>query len=237
MASMKQRLDGWTTRTLSYLYRRFLVDDRRQWPMRRVYERAAETSASFIEANIDEAVLFDHRIDYWAWLVTRLPSTGLLMECGVFEGKSINFIADRLRAKGDARLIHGFDSLEGLEEDWSGEALPAGHFDQGGRLPPVRENVRLYKGWVQDTVQPFLDRHPGEPLALLHIDTDTYTPARYLLEAVAPRLVSGSIIAFDELIGYPNWQAHEAKALAEVLPRDRYRFIAFTSRQAAIRIL
>lgn len=237
MASMKQRIDAWTTRTLSYLHRRFLVDDRRQWPMRRVYERAAESSAIFIEANMDDAVLFDHRVDYWAWLAGRLPRQGLLIECGVFEGKSINFIADRLRALGDPRLIHGFDSFEGLEEDWSGEALPAGHFDRGGRLPPVRDNVRLHKGWVQDTVQPFLDQHPGEPLALLHIDTDTYTPARFLLDTIAPRLVPGSIIAFDELIGYPNWPAHEAKALAEALPRERYRFIAFTSRQAAIRIL
>lgn len=237
MPGLKQRIDALTTRTLSYLYRRFLESDRRQWPMRRVYERAAESSASFIEANIDDAVLFDHRIDYWAWLVTRLPKEGLLLEAGVFEGKSINFIADRLKAAGDRRLIHGFDSFEGLEEDWAGEALPAGHFDQGGRLPPVRDNVRLHKGWVQDTVQPFLAANPGAPLALLHIDTDTYTPARFLLEALAPRLVPGSIIAFDELIGYPNWQAHEAKALGEVLPRERYRFIAFTSRQAAIRIL
>ncbi len=86
-------------------------------------------------------------------------------------------------------------------------------------------------------MQPFLDQHPGEPLALLHIDTDTYTPARFLLDALKPRLVPGSIIAFDELIGYPNWQAHEAKALGEALPRAGYRFIAFTSRQAAIRIM
>lgn len=237
VASLKQRMDAWTTRTLAYLHRRFLVDDRRHWPLRRVYERAAESSASFIEANMDDAVLFDYRTDYWAWLVTRLPKEGLLLEAGVFEGKSINFIADRLKARGDGRLIHGFDSFEGLEEDWAGEALAAGHFDQGGRLPPVRANVRLHKGWVQDTVAPFLAEHPDEPIALLHIDTDTYTPARYLLETCAPRLVPGSIIAFDELIGYPNWPAHEAKALSEVLPRERYRFIAFTSRQAAIRIL
>lgn len=165
--------------------------------MRRVHERAAEGSANFIEANIDDSILFDHRSDYCAWLVTRLPNTGLLLEAGVFEGQSINFIADWLKAAGDARLVQDFDSFEGLEEDWTGEALPAGFFDQGGRLPHVRDNVHLHKGWVQDTVQPFL----------------------------------------DELIGYPNWQAHEAKALDEILPRERCRFIAYTSRQAAIRIL
>ncbi|MGL4540977.1 MAG: hypothetical protein ACRCUI_00530, partial [Polymorphobacter sp.] len=74
-------------------------------------------------------------------------------------------------------------------------------------------------------------------IGLLHIDTDTYPPARHILEIAAPHLVAGSIIVFDELIGYPNWRAHEYKALEEILPRERYEFIAFTSRQAALRIL
>lgn len=232
-----KRLDTLTTKVLRYGHRRFHIDHRRHRPLEIVYERASQQSADFILANMDKAVLFDSREGYWTHVVKALPATGLVMECGVFEGVSINFIADRMKARQDGRKIYGFDSFEGLEEDWAGENLPAGFFDRGGKLPEVRPQVELRKGWVQDTVQPFLDERPDDKLALLHIDTDTYTPARYLLDALKPRLTSGSIIAFDELIGYPNWQAHEYRALLEALPDVEYEFIAFTSRQAAIRVI
>jgi hypothetical protein len=149
----------------------------------------------------------------------------------------VNFIADTLKRRRDERLVHGFDSFEGLEEDWSGEGLKAGYFQQGGVLPPVRPNVRLYKGWVQDTLGPFYAEQAGAPLALLHIDTDTYTPAQHILEVSKPRMREGTVVVFDELIGYPNWRQHEFRALQEMLKREDYRFIGFTSRQVAIRML
>lgn len=233
---MRKKLDQFTTKIARYGYNRFYLDHRRHRPLEIVYERAAEQSADFIMANLDQAVLFDTREAYWRYVVGKLPAAGLLMECGVFQGLSINFIADQLGKGGDKRSVYGFDSFEGLEEDWAGENLPAGFFDMGGKLPDVRASVRLIRGWVQDSVPPFLDQHAAEPIALLHIDTDTYTPARFLLDTVRPRLVPGSIIAFDELIGYPNWAAHEYRALTETLAEDSYEFIAFTSRQAALRI-
>lgn len=235
--SMKDRLNRFSTRALTYAYRRFYMDWRRHRPLEIVYERAAEQSAEFILSHLDNAVLFDTRKDYWRHVIKALPGQGLLMECGVFQGQSINFIADQLAARKDDRAVHGFDSFEGLEEDWQGENLPAGFFSLGGKLPDVRSRVKLYKGWVQDTVAPFLAEHDGQTVALLHIDTDTYTPARYLLDTVGPRLAPGSVVAFDELIGYPNWRQHEYRALEESLNSRRYEFIAFTSRQAAIRIL
>jgi predicted O-methyltransferase YrrM len=90
---------------------------------------------------------------------------------------------------------------------------------------------------VKDTLVPFIAAEGRPPIGLVHIDTDTYTPAAHVLEIVAPLLVPGSIIVFDELIGYPNWREHEYKALNEWLPRDRYELIGFTSRQAALRII
>lgn len=233
----KARIDRLVTRTLSYLYRRFYIDSRRHRPLEIVYENASMQSAEFIMNNMGSAVLHDSRDSYWQYVLRQIPDHGLIMECGVFEGASINFIADFLNARGDTRIIYGFDSFEGLQEDWQGENLAAGHFDLRGQLPSVRSHVKLYKGWVQETVGPFLDEHKEHQVALLHIDTDTYTPAKYLLQAILPRLQSGSIIAFDELIGYPNWQAHEYRALIEVLAPDKYEFIAFTSRQAALRII
>lgn len=233
---MKSRIDRWTTRNLTYLHRRFYLDHRRHRPLELVWEQSAAESASFISANLEYAVLFDSREDLWRHALRSMPSDGLIMECGVFQGQSINMIADWLSARRDQRLAHGFDSFEGLEEDWFGENLPAGFFDLKGRLPSVRANVQLHKGWVQDTVAPFLAEHPDQPIALVHIDTDTYTPARYILETVKPRLKSGSLVVFDELVGYPNWQRHEYKALCETMDAASYDFIGFTSRQAILRV-
>ena len=225
------------TRIYWHFYLRVTENIRRNSPYDLVWKIAAEDSARFITDNLSNAVLYQHRRDFWKYILKTLPPSGVLLEVGVFKGESINLIADDRTRRGDTRIIHGFDSFEGLEEDWSGEGLAEGFFDQGGTLPPVRSNVRLHKGWVQDTLAPMLAAEGHPPIGLVHIDTDTYTPARHILEIVAPHLVPGSIIVFDELIGYPNWREHEFKALNEVLPPDRYVFVGFTSRQAALHII
>lgn len=213
------------------------TEARRNRPFELVWERSARESADFITDNLSNAVLFRDRVEFWTHILNIIPGSGQLIEVGVFQGVSINMIARNRAARSDPRLVHGFDSFEGLEEDWSGEALPAGFFNQGGKLPTVEANVRLHKGWVQDTLGPFLASADDSSIGLLHIDTDTYTPARFTLDAAKPFLKPGSIIVFDELIGYPNWQEHEFKALNECYDRGAYRFLAFTSRQAAIQLV
>jgi hypothetical protein len=235
--SAKKRLSNFITRANWHLHSRLAENIRRNLTYDYVWQNAAQDSAAFIGENLSRAVLYQHRRDFWIHMLRNLPAAGLLIEVGVFQGESINIIADDRSRRGDARTIHGFDSFEGLEEDWSGEGLGEGFFNQGGKLPAVRSNVRLYKGWVKDTLAPFLAAQPDPAIGMVHIDTDTYTPAQHVLQIVLPHLVPGSIIVFDELIGYPNWREHEFRALNEIVPRERYEFIAFTSRQAAIRML
>jgi len=50
--------------------------------------------------------------------------------------------------------IFGFDSFEGLPEDWSGPWIK-GSFDMNGNLPRVHPNVQLIKGWFDDTIPEF----------------------------------------------------------------------------------
>ena len=235
--SWRTQVSAQATRLTWFLHNRLFDNLRRNLTYEFVWRNAAEDSAKFIEANFDTAVLYQHRRDFWSFILRNLPAEGELIEVGVFQGVSVNFIADSLTKRNDPRLVNGFDAFEGLEEHWSGEGLAEGHFDLGGKLPPVRANVRLHKGWVQDTLQPFLTERGNPKLALVHIDTDTYTPARHILDTVKPLLTPGTIIVFDELFGYPNWREHEHKALGEVLDRASYEYIGFTSRQAAIRIL
>ena len=66
---------------------------------------------------------------------------------------------------------YGFDSFEGLPEAWTLGAK-AGAFSIGGNLPPVRGNVRLTKGFFEQTLPDFVAQHRGETIALLHVDCD-----------------------------------------------------------------
>ena len=73
-----------------------------------------------------------------------------------------------------------------------------------------------------------------EEIAFIHIDTDTYTPAKFILEKLNKQLTQGSIILFDEFFGYPNWQNGEFRAFNEILSDRETQFMAFGSEQAAI---
>lgn len=138
---------------------------------------------------------------------------GLFLEFGVFKGRTINQIAGLIADKGAS--VHGFDSFEGLPEDWNATGLK-GAFSAKGKLPEVRGNVRLHAGWFDNSLPPFLSAHQG-PVSFLHIDSDLYTSARTVLTATRNRLHRGSVILFDEFFNYPGYEAHEFKAFAEFL--------------------
>ncbi|MCF7222700.1 class I SAM-dependent methyltransferase [Marilutibacter chinensis] len=158
---------------------------------------------------------------------------GLTMECGVYFGRSLDIIARRL-----GQPVHGFDSFQGLPEAWkAGEG--AGSYSTAGRLPKVAANVSLHPGWFERSLPPFLDAHPG-PVRLLHIDCDIYSSTRTVLEAVGPRLQAGSVIVFDDMLGYPGYETHELRAFTEFVERTglRWELLAacLLGREVAVRI-
>lgn len=164
---------------------------------------------------------------------------GLWMEFGVWNGKSINHIARQVRG-----TVYGFDSFEGLPVDWwqgttSDALVKKDHFKIYG-LPRVRSNVELVKGWFDKTLPPFLQAHP-EPAAFIHIDSDVYESAKVVLDVLASRIVPGTVILFDELYNYPEWEVHEYKALQEFLAATgrKVRYLAFNSagEQVALQVI
>ncbi len=197
-------------------------------------ERAIVASADYAEAHLSDAMIFEKRVNLWNYAAAAATlKDGMLVEFGVFRGKSINHFAGIF----DPGVMHGFDSFEGLAEDWTGYHLPKGTFDRGGRLPKVRENVTLHKGWFDATVPPFLDANPGD-IRFCHVDCDTFESALYVLRAIAARLKPGSIIVFDEYYGYPNWQQGEFKAWQTVCTESgiAYKYRAFADMQVAVEI-
>ena len=188
---------------------------------------AMDKSVEFIFENSTAAT--NYFKDHWKLredAFTRIPDVGLLLEFGVAKGASANYFSSLLQKRNDDRTFWGFDSFQGLSEDWGGTSMSKGTFDRKGKPPKLNENVECIVGDILETYEPFLKAH-RDPIAFMHIDTDTYTPCYHVLKLSTPRFINGTVILFDELLGYPNYHSHELKALEEVLPRDRYEYLSF----------
>jgi len=133
----------------------------------------------------------------------------LWLEFGVWEGRTIDYISNQTH-----NLVYGFDSFEGLPEDWRDGYLKE-HFNRQGNPPKVNSNVILEIGWFNDTLEPFLLKHKGKKITLLHIDCDLYSSSKYVLDKCTPFLSGGSIVIFDELINYNGYEDGEWKAMNE----------------------
>ena len=118
------------------LFRRFFYKYYARYLLVDLQLIAKRQTLDYIEAHMSDALLFNDRWDLLDFAVDRSPAAGLFLEFGVQDGASINAIA----ARADRR-VHGFDSFEGLPEDWAGTFERRGKFSTGGKLPKVPESV------------------------------------------------------------------------------------------------
>ena len=147
------------------------------------------------------------REELWARTLEQLPSDRLLLlEFGVWQGESTRFFAGLNRSP--ASLFYGFDSFEGLPEDWRGMAHE--RFDVGGAIPRIDDaRVKFVKGWFRDTLPGLLDElvEAGRGReVVIHYDADLYSSTLYLLFTLGARFKRYHFI-FDEFSG------HETRAL------------------------
>ncbi|OAN55741.1 class I SAM-dependent methyltransferase [Magnetospirillum moscoviense] len=158
---------------------------------------------------------------------------GLVLEFGVRRGTSITHLA---HAAG--QMVHGFDSFEGLPEDWGSEQAKVLTTD--AQLPAVPDNVVLHAGWFENTLPAFLATHP-DPVRLVNIDSDIYSSARFVLFALAERIGPGTIVVFDEMIGNRTWADDEYRAFGEFVAAFPISWQVFAvspaTKQVAIEIL
>ena len=112
------------------------------------------------------------------------------IEFGVFKGGTINYFSKYVKK------IYGFDSFQGLREDWVGnENYPEKYFDLNKNIPELNKNVIPIIGYVQDTLENFLRKENPE-INFVHMDLDTYESTKFTLEKIKPYLKSDSIIHF-----------------------------------------
>jgi macrocin-O-methyltransferase TylF-like protien len=223
--ALSERLaDRIARKMLSQLYFRELH------PATLLQREAQAEAAAYVKEKMPKALYFMEREPLLRYAVDRVTRPGLFLEFGVFSGKSIWVIAERTSS-----AVHGFDSFEGLPEDWTGNKDPKGQYSTGGRLPDVPPNVRLYRGWFSDTLPAFFQAHPDD-VAFMHIDCDLYSSTRDVLEATAAQLREGTVIVLDDYFNFPGWRNHEFKALQELVGRTgmEYEYVGYARHQVAL---
>jgi hypothetical protein len=165
------------------------------------------------------------KLDLLAWAVDQAPRDGLAVEFGVATGETLAVIAQR-------RPAHGFDSFEGLPENWYGE------YQRGTFAQPIPEvsNSELHVGWFTDTLPKFLIEHP-EPWAFVHMDADLYESTRAVFDLAGDRFRPGTVVVFDEFFNYPGWRQHEYRAWTEFGRPFEFLCYNATHEQVAVRLL
>lgn len=171
---------------------------------------AAIDSANYLNSNMAGCTRYAHPHHLLsAGMQARRVPNGLVLEFGVYSGRTVNHIASL-----DAGKVYGFDSFEGLPEDWRSD-FPKGSFKRT-QLPVVASNVELVGGWFKYSLPVFLASHPG-PVSFLHVDCDLYQSTKDVLHHLHDRIAPGTIIVFDEYFNYVGWRNHEFKAFAEFI--------------------
>lgn len=138
-----------------------------------------------------------------------------VVEFGVYRGTTMRILREKFD---DSFQLFGFDSFEGLPEDWkdaSGKVVaPANRFDLQKNIPDI-PNVKMYDGWFCDTIPQY--KPIAEPFCLLHVDCDLYSSAKEVLYELNDFIVKDTIIVFDEWFydhKFDNTD-HEQKAFYE----------------------
>ncbi|MFT4013358.1 MAG: class I SAM-dependent methyltransferase [Paracoccus sp. (in: a-proteobacteria)] len=200
--------------------------------------QAAQASAEYFNRHLFDKPVFPTSEALILHCLGLLGSRiSLPLEFGVFSGRTVNLIAD---AVGPDVIVYGFDSFEGLPEAWRSD-FREGHFARPD-LPEVRANVRLIKGWFDETLPAFRSDVIGEGLVnFVHMDCDLYSSTATVLAELEAHLAPDAIVVFDEFFNYPGWERHEVRAFDEFLARSgrRFEFIGCVPihQQVAIRFL
>lgn len=156
--------------------------------------------------------------------------SGNILEFGVFEGTTINIIAKLFPND----IIWGFDSFEGLPEDWktrndSPIKYTKGYFSLK-KMPEVLPNVKLVKGWFNETIPNWVENYT-ENIKFLHVDADLYSSTKDILFLLNSKIVPGTIICFDDMYcwnnlkWYTEWENGEYRALSEWLSKFNRAFV------------
>ncbi len=163
--------------------------DRLNWTARWV-DSARESSQCF---------RFDTREKMYGHLNHAFFNDGRLavdyLEFGVFRGDSLHSWC-KLNTNPETRFF-GFDSFEGLPEDWTADR-PKCSFTTSGKTPDISDpRVQFVVGCFQHSLPGFLHSYEPNNRLLIHIDSDLYSSSLYCLTTMNHLMPPGTLVIFE----------------------------------------
>ena len=157
------------------------------------------------------------------------------LEFGVYRGDSLRWWLGHNKEP-DSRFV-GFDSFEGLPEDWRTDR-PKGYFSTDGKVPEVGDTRCSFRvGWSHETLPGFVREFSFGKRLAVHLDADLYGSTLFVLTTLAPKLKEHDVLFFDE---FEN-ALHEFRAFTDFVSAYGfdYEVLAMTNggTQVAVRLL
>jgi O-methyltransferase len=162
---------------------------------------------------------YDKRYKLYEFIFTekKLDTAINYLEFGVSGGHSFSWWVKRNTDQGS--LFTGFDTFEGLPEDWGG--FMKGAMSTQSQLPQIDDQrVSFKKGLFQETLPDFLKTLEKTSRKVILMDADLYTSTLYTLTSLAPCLQKGDIILFDQF----NVPMHEFLAFTNFMDSYYLKF-------------
>lgn len=204
-----------------------------KWPIDILKEESILESVKYIKNLKYKPMLYV--TGWWIESCNQINTNGLCLEFGVFEGESINYFSNIIKD----RTWHGFDSFEGLPENWYGGYHGKGWFNKNGEIPVVNKNVKIIKGWFKNTLPDFFKNHKDK-ISFMHIDCDTYQSTKDVLNNIDGDLLqNNTLILLDDYICYWGWKENVFKAWQEYVKENniKYKYVFFGKEQALVKII
>jgi len=141
---------------------------------------------------------YEQRHAFYTYVYNRIVGKAPVdyLEFGVAGGES--FRSWLGLSKQPESRFYGFDSFEGLPEDWQADS-PKGAYSTGGQIPQVDDaRAAFVKGLFQQTVDAFSLAFTPQNRLVLHMDADLYSSTLYVLMMMNRHIRPGTVILFDE---------------------------------------
>lgn len=205
-------------------------------------KKSHEKTYEILGEKISNSLLFENKHELWDFVINQITNKKILdddrsnicLEFGVGGGESLRYFSNNLLKK-NIKIV-GFDSFFGNPQIWPGTNNQVGSSNQNGKLPKnLPKNVEIVQGYIEETLQNYLETNEIKKINFMHIDVNIYSTSKFILEITKKYTDNNTLILFDELINYPFWWKNgEYKALTEVYSSNQYEYLALDQAKKAL---
>jgi tetratricopeptide (TPR) repeat protein len=168
---------------------------------------------------------------FYDFVTSKCVKSRPFYEFGVWRGVVFKHLINTFK-KG-----YGFDTFEGLPEDWHNEKK--GSYTSDGSIPIV-DGGEFIVGNFEDTLPDFFSV-PRPTASLINFDSDLYSSTICALVHSNSVIDAKTVLIFDEFLMNPNWEDDESKALEEFCSENSFSYevlaVSFFTKQVAVRLI